>query len=230
LGVAGGFYVYLDADKRASERALGLLQFCHLALRNTESENILAEQRRNLQEIQSTAGNIRALVDTLPPEEQRKAKEIVSKINVALQEQGKLVSDYAALNETATRAVREQTENLQKGLTTIGMQVLGLKSLPASLHDLAEQVHGLDGRMNAADNELAAADAKLAAIKSTLDTLVVRAESKCPSESVASASPKEKDGKEKDGKEKDGKEKDAPASNKLTTQAAPPPEPPKTTK
>jgi hypothetical protein len=199
LGVAGGFYVYLDADKRASERALGLLQFCHLALRNTESEGILAEQRRNLQEIQSTAGNIRALVDTLPPEEQRKAKEIVSKINVALQQQGKLVSDYAAQNEVATRAVREQTENLQKGLTTLGSQVLGLKSLPASLHDLAEQVHGLDGRMSATDSKLAAADAKLTAIKSALDALAARPEPKCAGEAVAAAAPKEKDAKTSDG-------------------------------
>src|SRR5262249_52887743 len=55
LGVAGGFYVYLDADKRASERALGLLQFCHLALRNDEAQSILAEQRRNLASIESTA-------------------------------------------------------------------------------------------------------------------------------------------------------------------------------
>jgi hypothetical protein len=45
---AGGAYVYLDVDKRASERALGMLQFCHLALRTQEEEGVLDEQRQNL--------------------------------------------------------------------------------------------------------------------------------------------------------------------------------------
>jgi hypothetical protein len=196
LGMAGGFYVYLDADKRASERALGLLQFCHLALRNNESEGILAEQRRNLEKIESTAGSIRSLVDKLPPEEQRKAKEVVSQINLALTQQGKLVGQYAAQTEESTKAVREQTENLQKGLTTLGSQVLGLKLLPASLRDLSDQVHALDGRLSTAigatDAKLAAADAKLGAIKSLLETLAARPELKSSTEGAAATAPKEK--------------------------------------
>jgi hypothetical protein len=175
LGVAAGFYVYLDADKRASERALGLLQFCHLALRNGESQSILAEQRRNLQAIESTAGNIQALVDKLPPAEQRKAKEIVTQINTALAQQGRLVSDYAARTDESTKAVREQTENLQKGLTSLGAQVLGLKSLPASIHDVGEQVRALDGRvgagLTAVDGKLTTVDAKLASVDGKLDAL-----------------------------------------------------------
>src|SRR4051794_20516548 len=49
LGCAAGFYVYLDSDKRASERALGQLQFCHLALRESDAKRVLDEQRQNLQ-------------------------------------------------------------------------------------------------------------------------------------------------------------------------------------
>src|SRR5262245_40075848 len=66
LALAAGFYIYLDADKRASERALGMLQFCHLALKTNEEQGVLDEQRRNLAAIQSTAGDIRTLVDKLP--------------------------------------------------------------------------------------------------------------------------------------------------------------------
>ena len=48
LAMAAGLYIYLDVDKRASERALGMLQFCHLALRTAEEQGVLAEQRKNL--------------------------------------------------------------------------------------------------------------------------------------------------------------------------------------
>jgi hypothetical protein len=197
LGVAGGCYVYLDADKRASERALGLLQFCHLALRNGESQSILAEQRRNLQAIESTAGNIQTLVDKLPPAEQRKAKEIVAQINQALAQQGKLVSDYAARTDESAKAVRVETENLQKGLTSLGAQVLGLKALPASLHDVGEQVRVLDGRVGvgfgAVDGKLASVDGKLASVDGKLDALAHAVEAlraaKSAGEAIAVATP-----------------------------------------
>jgi hypothetical protein len=41
-----------------------MLQFCHLAMRTEEEEGALDEQRHNLQAIESTAGDIRALVGT----------------------------------------------------------------------------------------------------------------------------------------------------------------------
>jgi hypothetical protein len=194
LGVAAGFYVYLDADKRASERALGQLQFCHLALRNGESQTILAEQRRNLQAIESTAGNIQALVDKLPPAEQRKAKEIVTQINAALAQQGKLVGDYAARADETNKAMRAETESLQRGLTTLGTQVVGLKSLPASIHDLGEQLHALDGRMAAGasgtDGKLAAMEAKLEALGKSIDALAARPPGRCDPAAATAAAPK----------------------------------------
>jgi hypothetical protein len=93
LAMAAGLYIYLDVDKRASERALGMLQFCSRELKNDDERQALDEQRRNLASIQSTAGDIRALVDKLPPEEQRKGQMIVDQMNHALERQGKIVSD-----------------------------------------------------------------------------------------------------------------------------------------
>jgi hypothetical protein len=175
LGIAGGFYVYLDADKRASERALGLLQFCHIALRNTEAQGILAEQRHNLEQIESTAGNIRALVGKLPPEEQRKAREIMAHINDALAQQGKLVSDYVTHTDESTKAVHEETQLLEKGLTSLETQVTTLKSLPAALHDLGDQLHAVDGHAASgfADVEakLSAEETRLVALETKLDAI-----------------------------------------------------------
>jgi hypothetical protein len=175
LGIAGGCYVYLDADKRASERALGLLQFCHIALRNTEAQGILAEQRHNLVQLESTAGNIRALVGKLPPEEQKKAREIIAHINDALAQQGKLVSDYVTHTDESTKAVHEETQLLEKGLTSLETQVTTLKTLPAALRDLGDQLHAVDGHAASgfADVEakLSAQETKLAALEAKLDAL-----------------------------------------------------------
>jgi hypothetical protein len=175
LGIAGGCYVYLDADKRASERALGLLQFCHLALRNSEAQGILAEQRHNLEQIESTAGHIHSLLGKLPPEEQKKAREIIAHINEALAQEGKLVGDYVAHSDESTKAVRAETQLLEKGLTSLETQVTTLKSVPAALHDLGDQLHVIDGhaasgfadmeaKMSANATRLAALDAKLDAL------------------------------------------------------------------
>jgi hypothetical protein len=185
LGVAGGVYVYLDSDKRASERALGLLQFCHIALRNDEAAGILAEQKQNLQQIESTAGDIRAFVGKLPPEEQKKARQIVARINDALAQQGRLVGDYVARTDESTKAVREETQLLGKGLTSLETQVTTLKAVPTALRDLAEQLRGVDGhvtaglgdvqgKLAATDGKLTATAARLASVEAKLDAVTVR--------------------------------------------------------
>ncbi len=180
LVMAGSFYVYLDADKRASERALGLLQFCHLALKDREQQHLLDEQRRDLEALQSTAGNIRTLVDGLPPEEQRKAQEIVAQMNGALAHEGKLVSAYAERTDEQTRAVREHTELLEKGLTSLEGDVLALKTMPAAVRDLAGQLQKLDGRLGGVDGKLASTDGRIAAVETALKTIAARPELKCP--------------------------------------------------
>ena len=154
LLAAGGCYIYLDADKRASERALGMLEFCHLALRTRDAQGVLIEQRHNLQAIESTAGDIRALVDKLPPEEQRKAHQIVATMNAALTQQGKLVGDYLNRSEETTTMLNQHTEALQRGLSSVEAGVLGLKSLPGGLHDSDLSVQKLDGQLGAFDAKL----------------------------------------------------------------------------
>jgi len=180
LGLAGGFYVYLDADKRASERALGLLQFCQLAQRTTEAQGILAEQRRNLAAIESTAGNIRALVDKLPPEEQRKAKEIVDRINAELARQGKLVTDSMQRTDESLRAVQAHNAVLERGLSTLEAAFLSLKGLPAETHGIGDQLKRVDGRLGALDGRLEGADAKLAALATEVKALAARPPRECP--------------------------------------------------
>lgn len=76
LGVvvtAAVVYVALDADKRASERALANLQFCHLALRS-------ASDTEHLKKIQSTEREIRALIAKLPAADQRKARKLADQL------------------------------------------------------------------------------------------------------------------------------------------------------
>ncbi len=180
LVMAGGFYVYLDADKRASERALGLLQFCHLALKDREQQHLLDEQRKNLEALQSTAGNIRTLVDGLPPEEQRKAQEIVAHMNDALSHQGKLVSAYAERTDEQTKAIHEHTAVLEKGLTALETDVVSLKTMPGALRDLSGQVQKLDGRIGGVDGNLASSDARLLSVETAVKALAARPEPKCP--------------------------------------------------
>jgi hypothetical protein len=134
LGVAGGLYLYLDGDKRASERALGQLQFCHLALRTADEQAALAEQRKNLDALQSTTGDIKSLVATLPPEEQRKAEQLLGQMRSALGNQDRLLARSAAV----AAAVRDRSDAIEKGLGAVASGVVGLKPLP-------EQVREMDG-------------------------------------------------------------------------------------
>lgn len=184
LLAAGGCYIYLDADKRASERALGMLEFCHLELRAANAQGVLSVERKNLDAIQSTAGDIRKLVDKLPPEEQHKAHQIVAQMNAALQQQSELLSN--SLTQTQT-SLKEQNEAMQRGLSSVEAGVLGLKSLPAGLHDLSSAVQKLDGHVGAFDQKLADtqkgltdADARLAALDGELKALAARPAPACP--------------------------------------------------
>jgi hypothetical protein len=180
LLVAGGLYIYVDLDKRASERALGMLQFCHLALQTKEEQGVLAEQRTNLATIQSTAGDIRALVDKLPPEEQRKAQLIVDEMNSALGREGKLVNQYLQRSDETNRVLKEHTETLQRGLSSVEAGVLSLKSLPANLHDLHLAVQKVDDKLKLLDGKLQSDDGKLGALEASLKALAARPERACP--------------------------------------------------
>jgi hypothetical protein len=179
--VAAIAYIYLDIDKRANERALGMLQFCHLALRTQQEEGDLEEQRRNLQAIQSTAGDIRTLVGQLPPEQQRKAQLIVDEMNVALDKQGKVVGQYIARTDEAQRDLSSHTLAMERGLASVQGELSELRSLPANLKDLEGAAHHIDETTTSFDTRLADVRARLATLDTKLDTLMARPICSAPS-------------------------------------------------
>jgi hypothetical protein len=187
--LAGGTYIYLDIDKRASERALGMLQFCHLALRTKEEEDVLNEQRHNLEAIQSTAGDIRILVGNLPPDEQRKAKLIVDQMNTALDKQGKIVGDYVARTDEAQKDLSSHTMAMEKGLASVQGELSELRSLPANLKDLEGAAHRIDETTTSFDARLSDLRARLAEADAKLDTLLARPVCSAPSPSASAKAP-----------------------------------------
>jgi hypothetical protein len=174
LVIAVGFYVYLDADKRASERALSMLQFCNRELKNDEQQLALDEQRRNLAAIQATAGDIRALVDKLPPEEQHKAQQIIEQMNKGLAQQGKIVSDWLNKSDEAAKQLLEHTADLQKSLGALSGDVAKLQPLPGALRDLAAQAKASDGKIGDGNARLTALDAKIDVLDGELKKLLAR--------------------------------------------------------
>jgi hypothetical protein len=170
LVMAGSLYVYLEADKRASERTLGLLQFCHLALREAEAKSVLDEQRRNLDALQSTAGSIRMLVDKLPPEEQRKARDMVEHIDTAISKQGRFVGDYLEKSGQSMKTLEDRTEALEHELVALKAAVDALKGVPADVRDVSAALKQVDGKLVTFDGKLGALDGKLGTLDGKLET------------------------------------------------------------
>jgi len=174
IALAAVAYIYLDLDKRASERALGMLQFCHLSMRTQEEQGVLDEQRHNLEAIQSTAGDIRTLVDKLPPDEQRKAQLIVEQMNSALTKQGKIVGDYAARTDEAQKGLSAHTAAMEKGIASVEGDLAGLRSLPASVKDLEGAAHRIDETTGSFDARFAELRTRIDAVDAKLDALSAR--------------------------------------------------------
>jgi hypothetical protein len=172
--IAGSAYIYLDIDKRASERALGMLQFCHLALRTQEEERALDEQRHNLESIESTAGDIRTLVGKLPPEQQQKAQLIVAQMNSALAKQGKIVGEYVARTDEAQKDLSAHTVAVEKGLASVEGELAELRSLPENLRSLEGATHRIDETTTAFDSRFDKLREGIAAVGVQLDTLLAR--------------------------------------------------------
>jgi chromosome segregation ATPase len=186
--LAGGAYIYLDIDKRASERALGQLQFCHLALRSEEEQGVLDEQRHNLEAIQSTAGDIRTLVGKLPPEEQRKAQSIVQQMNTALAKQGRIVGDYAARTDERQRDLSAHTLAMEKGIASVEGDLAELRLLPTNVKDLETAAHRIDETTTSFEARFAELRARMAGLDEKLETLLTRPGCASPAASVSKAS------------------------------------------
>jgi hypothetical protein len=188
IAIASGAYIYLDIDKRASERALGMLQFCHLALRTQEEQGVLDEQKHNLQDIESTAGDIRALVGKLPPDEKRKAQLIVDQMNTALAKQGKIVGEYVTRTDEAQKTLSEHTVAMEKGIASVEEELAELRTLPASLKDLEGAAHHIDATTTAFDARFAELHARVAELEDKVDLLLARP-AYVPKEAGASKAP-----------------------------------------
>ena len=143
VAVGAGFYVYLDADKRTSERALQQLQFCHLALAGAEAQEALERQRGNLEQLRSTAGSIKVLVDGLPPAEQKKAEALLAQLHVAVGNQARILDGESAV----AQAVRSGSEDTKRDIDGLRTDISGLKSLPERLIGVASQVDRLEARL-----------------------------------------------------------------------------------
>jgi hypothetical protein len=174
IAAAGIAYVSLDADKRASERSLATLQFCHLALRSASEQHVLAEQREHLASIQSTEQNIRALVDQLPPTEKQKAREIAEQLSTSLGQQRTMVARYAAHADVAAKEVTAQQAEVQRGLSKLDGEVVDLESMPAAVAKLANDVHQAGGEIEACNAKLDALAKNLDTASHALDALVNR--------------------------------------------------------
>jgi len=181
LIVAGVAYVGMDADKRASERSLASLQFCHLALRSAEEQHVLTEQREHLASIQATEHDIQALVDKLPPAEQQKAQEIVQQLSGSLGQQRTMVAQMAQRADVAAKEVAEHQAQVQKGLSKIDDEVVDLKSVPVALAKLAGDVKAVGTHTDALGGEIETCTAhadlvgkQLDAVTKQLDALAAR--------------------------------------------------------
>jgi hypothetical protein len=187
LLAAGSLYIYCDADKRASERALGALQFCHLALRSADEKQALDEQRENLSSIHETAGAIRQLIDKLPPPEQAKAAEIIGHMDDAVGRERRVISEHLQRSEDTTAALRDRAQSIERGLTGLETDVGGLKNLPHDVLEISAALAKVDGRVASANDRLAeagsklvATDAALAALQRTVKEVADRAAPVCP--------------------------------------------------
>jgi hypothetical protein len=154
LLLACGFYGALDSDRRAGERDLGLLQFCHLALRSADERDVLSRQKENLAALAATAGQIRALVGQLPPDEQQKAQLVIRRISEQLDRPDKALSDSLDRNAQASAAVREQTERVERGISDVAAGVGALKGVPAALAGLERSQQGVGETLKAVSAQL----------------------------------------------------------------------------
>ena len=180
LLLAGTLYIYLDADKRSSERALGTLQFCHLALRTGEEKRALDDQRRNLASIHETAAEIRRLIDKLPPAEQAKAEQIVGHMDDAVRREGRLFADHFQRSEDTADAIRSGTESIARDLTGLEGQIGGLKELPGSVKAAGDAIQRLEAHATASDQRVVEVGSALSVLQRSVEALASRPAPSCP--------------------------------------------------
>lgn len=171
LLVAAGFYVFLDAEKRNNEIALSRLQFCQLALRTEQASDVLDVQRRSLVALAETASGIQALVAKLPPDEKRKAQEIVDQLTATVAKENKVIADSIERSGAEMHAVEMRTELVEHGLSAVQTDLAKVTSVSSAVSDLASLIKQLDAKVTAANAANADGAAHLSKIEDKLGTM-----------------------------------------------------------
>lgn len=200
LVAAGILYIWVDADKRANERTLATLQFCHLALRTSEETSALNEQRQNLASIHETAGAIRQIIDKLPPAEQVKAQEIIGHMDDAVGRERRLVTEGLERTQDTADAIRDGTLSIEKNLSGVQSALGALKDVPASVKAVAETLQKADQRETALQSQVTQLASAIQSLQHTADSIASRPQPACPAcvcnerPQVAAADPVSKSG------------------------------------
>jgi DNA repair ATPase RecN len=132
---------------------------------------VLAEQREHLASIQSTAHDIKALVNKLPPAEQDKAHDIVTQLSSTLGQQRTMVAQYAEHADVTAKEVADHQVEVDKGLTKLDGDVGDLKSMPAAITDLASKLGDVGTHQQALGGEVEANTAEVEALAKQVDAL-----------------------------------------------------------
>jgi hypothetical protein len=180
LVTAGILYIWVDADKRANERTLATLQFCHLALRTSEETSALDEQRQNLASIHETAGEIRQIIDKLPPAEQVKAQEIIGHMDDAVGRERRLITERLERSQDTAEAIRDGTLSIEKNLSGVQNAVGALKDVPAGVKAVAESLQKAEQRGAALQTQVTELAAGVQSLQHTVDGLASRPAPACP--------------------------------------------------
>jgi hypothetical protein len=180
LLTAGILYIYLDADKRASERTLATLQFCHLALRTVDEKAALDAQRSNLASIDQTAAEIRQLINKLPPTEQAKAHEIVGHMDDAVKRQGRFFAEQLQQSQDTAESIRAGTLSIERDLSGLHGDVGQLKEVPARIRTVADALNVVEGKTDEAGKSLVGLRDKIDGLEKAVTALSSRPAPACP--------------------------------------------------
>lgn len=180
LATTGILYIWVDAGKRADERTLATLQFCHLALRTGEETSALNEQRQNLASIHETAGEIRHMIDKLPPAEQVKAQEIIGHMDDAVGRERRLITDGLERSQDTAEAIRNGTLSIEKNLSGVQSSLGALKDVPANVKTVGETLQKTDQRAAALQAQVTDIAAGLHALQHTVEGIASRPPPACP--------------------------------------------------
>ena len=125
LIAAGSLYIYCDADKRSSERALGALQFCHLALRTAdENRRSTISARTCRRSTRRPAPSASSSTSCRRPSRPRPS-EIINHMDDAVGRERRVISGRLARSEETTLALSDRGAVDRAGPRTVSRPTSG---------------------------------------------------------------------------------------------------------